>query len=268
MLKRRTVVVRLPAWLPEPSRVAERRVQAQMQRMPAILTPRSGTQTKREQQQQIRIELDQRWAILGRTNTGKTTFARELVNELRRFRPWAALYILDSKGTGDFRQFPGHIEQADPPAADTLTEGVQVWRPPTLRVDRAQTDAWLDSVLNRRRPAIVLIDELSATTRGNKPTDYPASLEVMQKTGRALNICLICLTQEVFGAPRQVLSQMSHCIRFGLGGPREARVADQLIGLDPSREPSAAHGFFWADVQSYPRKAFEYTDFREFFGRS
>lgn len=265
MPKRRTVVVRLPAWLPEPSPLQRRRIQEEAQRTPAVIRPRTLPSPT-----QIPIELDQRWAILGASETGKTTFAKELIQQYRHFRPWAPIYVLDTKGR-DFGSWPGRVRSAQPPDPKQVEGGFQIWEPPTIRIDSKLTDEWLDGILNLPGAAIVLIDELSNTTRVSRPDAYPAGLEVLQKTGRGLQKCMVTLTQTVAKGPSTVFSQATHLVRFGLEWEYDQRVADRLLGFsDPGKglhEPRNLHGFWWCRVLARPKSPFEYEGFREFFGR-
>lgn len=243
-----------------------------MRKAPAVITPRGSAaagqmSNPRDTRHQIKIDLDQRWAILGASETGKTTFAKELIGQYRRFRPWAPVYVLDTKGQ-DFGEWPGRVRTAEPPDPRQLADGWQVWEPPTIRIDSKITDRWLDGILNQPGPAIVFIDELSNTTRVSRPDAYPAALEVLQKTGRGLQKCMIVLTQTVAKGPSTVFGQSTHLVRFGLEWDYDRRVADKLLGFTDKadHEPRNLHGFHWCRLLSRPKQPHEYSGYKEFFG--
>ena len=232
----------------------------------APMPPRAGGQGS-SNHPQIKIGLDQRWAVLGASETGKTTFAKELIGQYRRFFPHAPVYVLDTKGV-DFGEWSGRIRAAEPPDAGALEDGWQVWEPPTVRVDAKLTDRWLDGILNAHGPAVVFIDELSNTTRVNRPDAYPAGLEVLQKTGRGLNKCMIVLTQAVAKGPGAVFGQSTHLVRFGLESEYDKRAANMLLGFTDrgDHEPRNMHGFYWCRLLSRPKQPHEYSGYKEFFG--
>lgn len=218
------------------------------------------TTDKGDEGDELRVSLADRWVALGMTECGKTTFCRELIRRLQASYPQASTYILDSKGQGDFDGWPGftYSEHAPKPAKPGVT---QVWQPETDDLD--EYGAWLSGILKARRPAIVMIDELSSIAPNPRfcPPDYQRIL----KQGRGLNISVISCTQEACYIPRQVIGQTTHVVRFRLQDEIDARKIDKLLGRVGQGEPTAKHGFFYSRVTAQPRRVHSYDDYREFF---
>jgi hypothetical protein len=232
---------------------------AQMQR-PAGLTP-----------PKIQISLMHAWSILGVRDSGKTTFARELLRAYRRAYADVPIYILDTKQSGDFRGWRGATWSDTAPSP--ITHGMQIWQP--LEDNQREYNQWLANIFYHRKPAIVFIDELSALT-GEKenPNNFPRMYRVMLKQGRALGMCVFSLTQEAAYLPKQTLGQMTHFVRFRVQDEYDARKADSLLGRirradgagDGGGEPVDEHGFFYARMDKQPRQFHYYQSYRDFFG--
>lgn len=217
----------------------------------------------------VTVHPGERFSVLGASGSGKTVYTKRLARELVRLPEFAGhpIYVLDTKGE-DFENWPGIIKSAEPPSPGRLEKGIQVWQPPTLRVPPDTAEAWLASIVNRKRPAVLFIDELTALKKGR---DYPVGLEVALKVGRGMGLTTVVLTQAASKIPPEVIAQASHAIRFHLQWPYDRRLVDGLMGRlsgesgVPAPEPSAQYGFFYARMQRTPTVSFEYQDYREFF---
>src|SRR5712672_2226731 len=90
----------------------------------------------------IVTSLEDQWAIVGVRRSGKSTFSRELITNLRSSYPAMGTYILDSSNDKDFHTFPGHhIESEEAPDPMYRAGGIQVWRPPIDDIE--EYDQWL-----------------------------------------------------------------------------------------------------------------------------
>ena len=259
----------LSAWLPPtPRQLRQLEETAQAQAAAASLTrnlpPQRPAEHEGEPKQGIAVSLADRWYVLGTTGTGKTHFARRLVRELLHIYPHAALYVLDSKGSGDFAGWPGRTESETAPRP-LLSGGVQIWTPPDDNT--GEYDRWLQGILKARAPAILLIDELSSLAENESGTAYPMALKRLLKQGRSLGICLVILTQEAAYIPRQIKTQVSHFVYFGLQEDDHGeQQAARLLGHADPIPPRRLHGFWYRRLLPRRGPATEYDGASDFFG--
>jgi energy-coupling factor transporter ATP-binding protein EcfA2 len=213
----------------------------------------------------IEASLQDRWTIAGITGCGKTTLAKQLIQELKRSYPAAHVYILDSKGAGDFDDVPG-FRIYDEVAPDALkTPGATlIWTPPYDNL--LSYHQWFEKLLQARDPAIVLIDELSSLT-GEKQNAYPVGYAKLMKQGRGLDISVVSLTQEAAYIPRQTFGQTTHLISFRLEDEHDRRKLARKFNIAADRSPRHPYGFFYRRLDR-PVGTYEYRDWREFLGRS
>lgn len=253
-----------PAWFPLPPAVWE--AQQLARRQLAAMRPPEPLPLAQDLARDHRVTagLPDRWYVIGKTKSGKTTFTKRLIKELRRMYPHVRLYVLDSKGAiEDFGRWPGIVTSDTPPRPLRTPGGVQVWQPPTD--DVGAYGAWLEGILKARTHAIVYIDELSSLSTSEGRADYPHSLAKLIKQGARLGIAVIALTQEAAYIPRQVKTQASHFVRFHLQADDHAIAqATRLLGMSEPREPRKKYGFWYRNLDTLG-PAFEYGDLTEFF---
>ena len=209
------------------------------------------------------IALSERWFLGGMTGSGKTTFAKQLLMEMRKLWPNPPLYVLDSTNKGDFDNWPGIVEQDKPPAPLRRPGDVQIWQP--RGNDLGAYDAWFTSIVDVRKPAIVLVDELASIS--NRSGDAVQGYQLLQKQGRGHNICVISLSQEMAYIARQATNQASHFVRFGFqAGEYDAKKANRMVGRPPvAEEPPHEHGFWYARVNKRPVTPVYFDSFKTFF---
>lgn len=209
------------------------------------------------------MSLADRWLTVGTTGSGKTTFVRELMRQMRRFYRGLNIYILDSKGVGDFDRMGGEMYQKDDPP-DPMPRGagrIFVWQP--SRDDLDAYDAWFGKLLKSDDPFLLDIDELSsiATKNGDSPLNY----QRLMKQGRGKRKSLVNCTQELAYVPRQVVTQTTHALRFQLLGEYDPRVGNRLVRRAARDPEPPQYGFYYARMDK-PVPAVLYRDYKEFFG--
>jgi hypothetical protein len=166
--------------------------------------------------------------------------------------------ILDTKAAGDFDGWPMVKGETPPPIP---LKGVQVWQP---GIDDGELfDRWFASILHNKRPAVILIDEVSSITSGRGNVS-PMNFQRLMKQGRGLNKCVINCTQEIAYIPRQMVTQTTHVVRFRLLGRYDQQSGNRMVtreNNDP--EPKTPYGFFYARTDT--QGVSEYEGHQQFF---
>lgn len=240
--------IQLPDWMTEPWRPQQ------------IAEP----QTIRQRGQAIEANPGDRWFGLGTSGSGKTTWGKQLLKNLRPLWPSMNTYVIDSKGDPkDFGGWPGLIEQANPPKLLRRGAGdIQIWRPPVNNL--AAYDEYMQSIREAREPAIVLVDELASVS--NKSGEAVEGYQLLQKQGRGPGITTVTFSQELAGIDSRTIKQCTHLVRFGLMGETEQRRANVMMGRKPKDdEPKHRYGFWYQRLDRRPYNPVYYENWRAFF---
>lgn len=229
----------------------------------------------------VRANVGDHWAVIGATGSGKTFFDRQLLWEYAKasasllpYRKAFPIYILDSKISGDFREFHHkkighyHFGNTVPKLINPNKDGkiFQVWQPEEDDIDLY--DEWFKQIYQARQPAVVLIDELGSITN-DTATKVPRYYSILLKQGRGLGIGVISNTQSPSYIPAQLIRQTMHLLRFRLNDEYDSKKIAKLLGREYAEwEPDDPHGFVYRDCTK-PKKASPpvyYKDMQEFFG--
>ena len=227
----------------------------------------------------IHVAVGDRWAVIGGTGAGKTEFDKYLLRLYAAMAYQAGrlfpLYILDTKISGDFREFHRksighyHVGNTVPKLIHPQKDGKPylVWQPEEDDTDLY--DAFLKQIYLARTPAIVLVDELGSLTNANA-TRFPRYYDILLKQGRGLNIGLISNTQSPAYIPPNLLRQTTHLLRFRVNDQYDAKKLSKQLGREygDEWEPEHEHGFLYRNCTK-PRKTnppIYYKDMQEFFG--
>src|SRR5687767_13005613 len=143
-------------WASLPAPDIQLRRRRQQTRAPAtkIINPYREETTKTHLARGIQTSLEDRWAILGTTGSGKTTFAKQLIRRLQRAYPAVRTYILDNKHVGDFADVDAYITQDDgAPDALHVPGATMVWQAP--HEDLREFNEWFRKIWEARQPAVV-----------------------------------------------------------------------------------------------------------------
>jgi hypothetical protein len=200
---------------------------------------------------------------VGTSGSGKTTWAKQLIQHLFSLWPDMRVYVLDSKGDPrDFGSWRGIVEQDGPPRPLREPGGVQVWRPGFD--DLRAYDEWFGGIRSARKPAIVLVDEVSSIS--DKGGEAVPEYQKLMKQGRGLEIMPLTLSQEMAGFDRRATGQATHFVRFGLLGDYDRRRANTLMGRGPKEEePAHRYGFWYQRLDRRPYTPVYYESWRAFF---
>lgn len=209
------------------------------------------------------MSLSDRWLIVGTTGSGKTTMVRELLRQVRSLYGGINIYILDSKGVGDFDHVGGRIiTQDDPPPPLAPNSGqIQIWQP--SHDDLGAYDDWFASLLKSPDHFVLDVDELSSIC--SKAGDAPLNFQRLMKQGRGKFKSVVNCTQELAKIDRRVVTQTTHVLRFRLQGEYDPRIGNRLVGRATRDVEPPQYAFFYSRKDK-PGDAVLYKDYREFLG--
>ena len=215
----------------------------------------------------LSLRLGEHWAIVGKTGSGKTHFAKDLLEYYRRRFPDVKRYILDSTEDG-MEGVLAKIEVRGNKMPDLLNNAdfTSVWIPDT---DVPTTyNQWFEHILYAREPAIVFVDEIASLTNG-KHTDPLDGFIKLLKQGRKHDITVISLTQEIARVPLTMFRQMTHFVLFRINNETyDMSMARKYLEVDKEQQsnPKGQYGFFYRRTDGdYLSK--EYQSAQQFFRR-
>ncbi len=207
-------------------------------------------------QRSIPISAGDRWALVGASGTGKTTFALLLLNRLWHFYR-VPTFIIDTKPDDKLQNLWRGLRQNEAPRPHT-SFAVQRWEP--LDKNGAEYDLYLKRILDLNRPCILYVDEIiNLQGTGGR---YPQGLEWVLKQARSKRITVIIGSQRVAKIPPDVLAQATHIVAFGLRNEYDRRIiASELMlneyniqdkyGFYHSRLDILRPGEYYRDSQSF-----------------
>lgn len=202
------------------------------------------------------LQINDRYAIVGKTGSGKTSFAMVLAGTMALAMPppWEAWW-LDTKGdpkdTQQLRRWG--FRNAASKRDQTQTGGL-----PNAKYFRiAPVPGNPDSVMMqaqeilgaayKRRHVLVIVDEYTQVVI-SKRTAGENLLNIFTR-GRGLDIGIIGMTQEPVDIPRQLISQASHLILFSLTYQTDIEYMRKLFrGYTPPIKMGHRYGFWWSWV--------------------
>lgn len=176
----------------------------------------------------LTIGADERVIFVGKTGTGKTTLARNLLAHQRR------LVVCDGKGTL-WRWGLEDIDVSDlPRRLGNRSEG-RYRLPPGTDWDTAF------SMLLELGPVVVYIDELYAVV---EPGRRSAALSALQTRGRELGVSVWAATQRPTWVPLTSLSESEVWFVFRLQLPDDRRRVEAVLGQPVPWSRLRGHAFY------------------------
>lgn len=192
----------------------------------------------------VKVKAGDRWLLMGTSGSGKTTAAKMLDANLAKLYPTSRHYILDSKIDGDFDEYPGKVMTNMCPPRPGKNERYQVWQ--VVKIVPEEIEKWLWGV-RKDGPAFLFIDELSAITYSRK--EFSDEYNIIQKTGRSLNVGSITLTQELSKIPANAYKQAVHRLGFYLEGRYDVLIRNDML-KQKVLQPDDNYGFFYQHINS------------------
>lgn len=194
-----------------------------------------------------------RYAVVGKTGSGKTVFSVGLASLLvppddPHWQVWWLDSKLDPRDAQMLRRWG--YGRKDCPARKHVRLTPDKGHP----VEQAQ--AYCDAALNRRN-VLIVADEYKHITLSTRRAGE--GIEGVHLRGRGLNVGMIGQTQEPVEIPRQLLSQSAHVFLFDVSYPADVKYARSLFSdYERPRDPHGFfHGFIDGDAQwrYYPHAA-------------
>lgn len=177
---------------------------------------------------QTKIEPNDRYAIVGKTGSGKTSFTVVLASKLvqRDEGDWQ-IWWLDTKGdTKDIKRLRDwgfvHVNEFRRDIPRPVQKHNWIYFPIREREGGAsivaQAQQLFKQALSRRKVLLVADEYTHVIVNARNPGRH---LGNVFRTGRGLNVGLIGCTQEPVYVPRQLLSQAGHTFLFDLHFPKD-----------------------------------------------
>lgn len=209
----------------------------------------------------VPFSLEDRWAFVGMTRTGKTTAVGQLAKRYVRAYDGLRVHIFDPKDVGDFETIgrglgvPVHHVRSEVAPDPLRMPGILIWHPKNAGWD--QYEKFFRQLADDPEPHLTIVDETRRLIKrlGDGTSMVPSLATLLQEGGGLLH-GLIVLLQEVAGTARQILGQSTHVVRFRLENEYDERATERRftrarrngrIARD-QQEPAHWHGFFHSRV--------------------
>lgn len=161
----------------------------------------------------------------------------------------------------DFKSIRGKKVLSDKAPSPLSRPGTMIWTPGIDDTD--EYSLFFEQILKARKPAFVLVDELSSLG-GSSGRSFPLGYMKLNKQGRGCDISMMSLTQEAAYIPRTTLGQVTHLLRFSLQNEYDKKTADKMMGRGDMKEPDDTFGFFYKRLDERGVASY-FSDFKEFF---
>ena len=221
------------------------------------------------------FSLEDRFALVGMTRTGKTTTARQIIKKYALSYPGLRIHIFDPKDVGDYNSIVRgvvpvptyHVRSKGAP--DLLhNPGILVWHPKGSDFD--DMEQFFKALADDPEPSLTVIDETRRLSkRMGDGTSYPLSVATLMQEGAGNLHAVLVLLQEIAGTARQFMGQSTHLLRFRLENAYDERATERRFararkaGRITTEEPSHWHGFYHSRVDMLDQ-AREYHSWQQF----
>ena len=134
-----------------------------------------------------------------------------------------------------------------------------VWQP--VEDNMQEYSKFFTRILEAGIPSIVNIDESINMKFGSS---IPRGLSILLAQGRLPGIHVMGGTQEVAKAPRQMLSQATYLLSFGLLNQYDNRTMAQYLRVEGGKLNLKKHHFLFLDTDIDMSNPILYTTYRDF----
>lgn len=220
---------------------------------------------------------NERYAVVGKTRSGKTAFAMVLAGTFARALPppWQVWWI-DTKNDPDdliaLRKWGFRNAVSDEDRSTSLITNALYWYIDSEDKDRHDVDTVVaaQEIMSRaykRRNVLLIVDEYTSVVPSS--TNPGKALRDVFSRGGGRGVGIIGLTQEPVYVPRQLLSQATHQALFTLTHQNDI---DKIKKMEPGYVPPIKlghpHGFWWkwidgnGELVLYPNQKIWYDQLR------